>query len=80
MQLEHSCRNLEGVVAAIEGSLPPFSWLFLLCLVGLRYPGVGVLPGVPTGTGVKPKAPGMFPFPGVYLGPRAKGWCCFGQR
>lgn len=26
---------------------------------GARFPGVGVLPGVPTGTGVKPKAPGM---------------------
>ncbi|KAJ6655716.1 hypothetical protein lerEdw1_004769 [Lerista edwardsae] len=25
---------------------------------GIRYPGVGVLPGVPTGTGVKPKVPG----------------------
>uniref|UniRef100_A0A8C6EIJ9 Elastin n=1 Tax=Microcebus murinus TaxID=30608 RepID=A0A8C6EIJ9_MICMU len=27
-------------------------------LPGARFPGVGVLPGVPTGTGVKPKAPG----------------------
>uniref|UniRef100_A0A5F9D141 Elastin n=2 Tax=Oryctolagus cuniculus TaxID=9986 RepID=A0A5F9D141_RABIT len=26
---------------------------------GARFPGVGVLPGVPTGAGVKPKAPGM---------------------
>lgn len=28
---------------------------------GARFPGVGVLPGVPTGTGVKAKAPGMRP-------------------
>lgn len=30
----------------------------LLCSTGARFPGVGVLPGVPTGTGVKAKAPG----------------------
>lgn len=32
---------------------------------GVRFPGVGVLPGVPTGAGVKPKGPGRSPpFPG----------------
>uniref|UniRef100_A0A8C5NIM1 Elastin n=1 Tax=Junco hyemalis TaxID=40217 RepID=A0A8C5NIM1_JUNHY len=39
---------------------------------GVRFPGVGVLPGVPTGAGVKPKAPGLGGFggqqPGVPLG------------
>lgn len=29
--------------------------------LGARFPGVGVLPGVPTGTGVKAKTPGMQP-------------------
>ncbi|NWS21891.1 ELN protein, partial [Pachyramphus minor] len=29
-----------------------------LSAAGIRFPGVGVLPGVPTGAGVKPKAPG----------------------
>uniref|UniRef100_A0A663MQG3 Uncharacterized protein n=1 Tax=Athene cunicularia TaxID=194338 RepID=A0A663MQG3_ATHCN len=28
---------------------------------GVRFPGVGVLPGVPTGAGVKPKGPGRSP-------------------
>lgn len=32
-----------------------------LCPTGARFPGVGVLPGVPTGTGVKAKAPGTRP-------------------
>lgn len=35
----------------------------LLCAPGVRFPGVGVLPGVPTGAGVKPKAPGRSPQP-----------------
>lgn len=28
---------------------------------GVRFPGIGVLPGVPTGAGVKPKGPGRSP-------------------
>lgn len=30
----------------------------LVSAAGVRFPGVGVLPGVPTGAGVKPKGPG----------------------
>lgn len=33
----------------------------LVSVTGVRFPGVGVLPGVPTGAGVKPKGPGKFP-------------------
>lgn len=33
----------------------------LVSAAGVRFPGVGVLPGVPTGAGVKPKAPGRAP-------------------
>nr|XP_025037239.1 elastin-like [Pelodiscus sinensis] len=42
----------------VEWRGPAFTWFPLRCIVGLRYPGIGVLPGVPTGTGVKAKGPG----------------------
>lgn len=35
----------------------------LVSAPGVRFPGVGVLPGVPTGAGVKPKGPGRSPQP-----------------
>ncbi|NXA54604.1 ELN protein, partial [Nothocercus julius] len=41
-----------GIPGAFPGGVLPGA--------GVRFPGVGVLPGVPTGAGVKPKAPGMF--------------------
>lgn len=48
-----------GPMAGVE-TFTPSSWDSLLSAPpGTRFPGVGVLPGVPTGTGVKPKAPGM---------------------
>ncbi|NXN89644.1 ELN protein, partial [Bombycilla garrulus] len=38
-----------GIPGAFPGGVLPGA--------GVRFPGVGVLPGVPTGAGVKPKAP-----------------------
>ncbi|NXF77775.1 ELN protein, partial [Sclerurus mexicanus] len=42
-----------GIPGAFPGGVLPGA--------GVRFPGVGVLPGVPTGAGVKPKAPGRSP-------------------
>ncbi|NWH33315.1 ELN protein, partial [Chloropsis hardwickii] len=42
-----------GIPGAFPGGVVPGA--------GVRFPGVGVLPGVPTGVGVKPKAPGRSP-------------------
>ncbi|NWH21780.1 ELN protein, partial [Grus americana] len=39
-----------GIPGAFPGGVLPGA--------GVRFPGVGVLPGVPTGAGVKPKVPG----------------------
>lgn len=44
----------------------------LFALSGARFPGIGVLPGVPTGAGVKPKAPGMWDSP-ITLSPLCPG-------
>ncbi|NWV30938.1 ELN protein, partial [Grantiella picta] len=49
----HPCVSLPagaGIPGAFPGGVLPGA--------GVRFPGVGVLPGVPTGAGVKPKAPG----------------------
>ncbi|NWX92763.1 ELN protein, partial [Nothoprocta ornata] len=44
-----SCSAGAGIPGAFPGGVLPGA--------GVRFPGVGVLPGVPTGAGVKPKAP-----------------------
>lgn len=49
------CGCLRGLPSHPHRQLPPFA------PIGARFPGVGVLPGVPTGTGVKAKTPGMRP-------------------
>lgn len=49
----------------------------LVSAAGVRFPGVGVLPGVPTGAGVKPKAPGMALSPLGTLG-WVQGWLQLG--
>uniref|UniRef100_A0A8D2M5C0 Elastin n=1 Tax=Zonotrichia albicollis TaxID=44394 RepID=A0A8D2M5C0_ZONAL len=46
-----------GIPGAFPGGVLPGA--------GVRFPGVGVLPGVPTGAGVKPKAPGAGAFGGI---------------
>lgn len=48
----------------------------LVSAAGVRFPGVGVLPGVPTGAGVKPKVPGRSPrCPGGHWGGgQVQGW------
>ncbi|NXQ08150.1 ELN protein, partial [Vidua macroura] len=63
-----------GIPGAFPGGVLPGA--------GVRFPGVGVLPGVPTGAGVKPKAPGRgggsfshcFQEQGHAMGQRGQGW------
>lgn len=45
---------------------------------GIRFPGVGVLPGVPTGTGIKAKGPGMSLLPLIHQlqGSPPPYWSC----
>lgn len=50
-----------GARLALPGwTFPTLIASLLFVLSGARFPGIGVLPGVPTGAGVKPKAPGMW--------------------
>lgn len=72
--------GLEGGVAQENPSAGnvALNSLCLLCyfILGIRYPGVGVLPGVPTGTGVKPKVPGICPLLNAPISfSRAEGQC-----
>lgn len=55
--------SLTGMVPGwtFQAGLPTPTASPLFAPSGARFPGVGVLPGVPTGAGVKPKAPGMLP-------------------
>ncbi|XP_029817094.1 elastin [Manacus vitellinus] len=55
--LDSSCLAGAGIPGAFPGGVLPGA--------GIRFPGVGVLPGVPTGAGVKPKAPGVGAFGGI---------------
>lgn len=48
-----------GVSGTSNTTMPHYGHLApLVSAAGVRFPGVGVLPGVPTGAGVKPKGPG----------------------
>lgn len=53
-----------NAVMLLGAHLPPS-----VSAAGVRFPGVGVLPGVPTGAGVKPKGPGRSP-----PSPEQVGW------